>query len=83
MRILDIEQKGLFNREISECYLSNIQDITVVIDGVVPTFLNFGYLRIRTAAEKREFIFQQIPDPNKVKNVILSQYNEQRLATNN
>lgn len=78
MRILDIEQKGLFNREISECYLSKIQDIVVEVKGVTPTFLNFGDLRIQTAAEKREFIFQQIPDPNKVKNIILDQYNKQQ-----
>lgn len=80
MRILDVEQKGLFNREISECYLSNIQDITVIIKGVVPTFLNFGDLHIQTAAEKKEFIFPQIADPNKIKNIILDQYNEHHLT---
>lgn len=78
MRIFDIEQKGLFNREISECYLSKIQDVTVEIRGMMPTFLNFGDLHIQTAAEKREFVFQQITDPNKVKNIILEQYNKQQ-----
>lgn len=83
MRIIDIEQKGLFNREVSECYLANIQDITIEIKGVMPTFLNFGDLHIQTAAEKKVFIFQQIADPNKVKNIILDQYNKQRLTINN
>lgn len=80
MRILDIEQKGLFNREIAECYISKIQDLTVEIKGIIPTFLNYGDLRIQTAAEKKEFVFQEIENPNKIKNIILEQYNK---STNN
>lgn len=76
MRILDIEQKGLFNREIAECYISKIQDLTVEIKGIIPTFLNYGDLRIQTAAEKREFVFQEIENPNKIKNIILEQHNK-------
>lgn len=76
MRILDIEQRGLFNREIAECYISNIQDLTVEIKGIVPTFLNYGDLHVQTAAEKREFVFQEIENPDKIKNIILEQYNK-------
>lgn len=83
MRILDIEQISLFHREVSECYLSKIQDITVEIKGIMPTFLNYGDLHIQTAAEKREFLFKEVTDPNKIKNVILDQYNKQHLSANN
>lgn len=76
MRILDVEQKGLFNREVSECYISKIQDITVQTKGVMATFLKYGDLHIQTAAEKREFVFEEISEPEKVKNVILEQYNK-------
>lgn len=82
MRILDVEQKGLFNREISECYISKIQDITVQTKGVMATFLKYGDLHIQTAAEKREFVFKEISEPEKVKNVILEQYNKQQLTIN-
>lgn len=76
MRILDIEQHSLFHREVSECYLSKIQDVTVEIKGIMPTFLNYGDLHIQTAAEKREFMFAEVEDPNNIKNVILDQYNK-------
>ncbi len=82
MRILDVEQKGLFNREVSECYISKIEDVTVEIKGILPTFLNYGDLRAQTAAEKREFVFKQIPDPTNIKNIILEQYNKQHSAAN-
>ncbi|KKP98031.1 MAG: hypothetical protein US71_C0013G0012 [Parcubacteria group bacterium GW2011_GWD2_38_12] len=82
MRILDIEQKSLFNREVSECYLSKIQDVTVETKGILPTFLNYGDLHVQTAAEKREFLFREIDNPNKIKNIILEQYNKQQLTVN-
>lgn len=82
MRILDIEQITLFHREVSECYISKIQDVTVEIKGVMPTFLNYGDLHIQTAAEKREFLFQEVEDPNRIKNAILDQYNKQQIKNN-
>lgn len=76
MRILDMEQKGLFNREVTECYISKIEDMTVEIKGVLPTFLNYGDLYLKTASEKGELIFREIFDPNHIKNIVLEQYNK-------
>lgn len=75
-RILDIEQKGLFNREVTECYIVNIEDVTVEIKGILPTFLNYGDLYLKTASEKGELLFKQISDPNHIKNIVLEQYNK-------
>lgn len=82
MRIMDVEQKGLFNREVTECYISKIEDMTVEIKGVLPTFLNYGDLHLKTASEKGELSFKQIPDPNHIKNIVLEQYNKQQLTVN-
>lgn len=76
MRILDVEQKGLFNREVTECYISKIEDMTVEIKGVLPTFLDYGDLYLKTASEKGELVFRQIPNPNHIKNIVLEQYNK-------
>lgn len=79
-RILDIEQKGLFNREVTECYISKIEDMTVEIKGVLPTFMNYGDLYLKTASEKGELVFRQISNPNAVKNIVLEQHNKQQLT---
>jgi hypothetical protein len=73
-RLIDVEQKGLFAREISELRIENIQDITVRIHGLLETLLDFGNLHIQTAASANEFIVQTIPHPDKVKDVILNRY---------
>jgi hypothetical protein len=71
-RIVNIEQKGLFSRVISELELENIQDITTDVRGVIPTFLNYGDLFIQTAAEKERFIFRNVPDPYKIKDLVMN-----------
>ena len=71
-RIVNIEQKGLFSRIVSELELENIQDITTDVKGIIPTFLNYGNLYVQTAAEKERFIFRHIPDPYEVKDIIMS-----------
>ena len=75
-RIIDVEQRGLFNREVSEFKLYRIQDITIEVKGVLQTFLKYGDVHIQTAGEKQEFIFKQIPNPNSVKNIIFELYSK-------
>lgn len=70
-RIVNIEQKGLFNREVSELRFSRIQDVTSVVDGFVPTILNFGDVYVQTAAEEERFVFRQIPDPYTIKDMVM------------
>ena len=69
-RIIDINQKGLFQREITEFRLDKIQNITVKIPDVVATFLKYGDLIIETAGES-SFTISQIPKVYEAKNLIL------------
>ena len=71
-RIVNIEQKGLFSRIVSELELENIQDITSDVKGIIPTFLNYGNLFVQTAAEKERFIFRNIPNPYEVKDMVMN-----------
>ena len=71
-RIVNIEQKGLFSREVSELELENIQDITTDVKGVIPTFLNYGDLFVQTAAEKERFRFHNVPNPYAIKDMIMN-----------
>lgn len=70
-RIVDREQKGFFNRKISELHVSKIQDISVHTKGLIETFLKFGKVVVQTAATEREFCFSQIPHPERVKDTIM------------
>jgi hypothetical protein len=70
-RIVNIEQKGLFRREISELRLDNVQDLTTEITGVIQTFFDFGDLYVQTAGKRVRFQFKSIPHPERVRDVIL------------
>lgn len=76
-RVVDVSQKGLFNRHVSELEHENIQDVTTEVVGVIPTFLNYGDVFVQTAAEKGRFVFRKVPNPYEIKDVIMRLHNAQ------
>lgn len=71
MRIIAVEQYGLFSRNISECRLDRVQDVTIEIKGLIPTLLKFGDIHVQTAGEDRDFTIRRVPDPYQVKNILM------------
>ncbi len=70
-RIVNIEQKGLFAREISAFRLYRVQDVTAEVEGILPTFFHYGNVHVQTAGVSQKFIFKQVPNPyNVTKNII-------------
>ena len=76
-RIIDIEQRGLFNRSISEFSLANVQDVTIEISGVIQTLLKFGNLLVQTASENN-FVIKDAPHLYEAKDFILKYAEEAR-----
>ncbi|MBI4224856.1 MAG: PH domain-containing protein [Candidatus Sungbacteria bacterium] len=79
-RIIDVEQRGLFSREVSEIPIASVQDVTVEVHGIVQTMLGFGTIKIQTAGE-REFTIDEIPHLAAVKDAILNYAHQQFEAT--
>ena len=77
-RVINIEQKGLFVRTVSELKFSRIQDVTSEVRGMLPTILNFGDVKVQTASEEDFFLFRQVPDPYHVKDVIMERLRTER-----
>jgi hypothetical protein len=71
-RIVDIEQLGLFRRNVSELEHSKVQDVTTEIHGILPTLLKYGFVYVQTAGKKTRFIFKQVPRPMMVRKMILN-----------
>jgi uncharacterized membrane protein YdbT with pleckstrin-like domain len=69
-RIISREQRGLFNRVVSELELYRVQDVTVEQKGVLATMLNFGDLHVQTAGEEKRFVFKDVGEPIKVARLI-------------
>ncbi len=65
-RIVDIDFWGLLYKNISETPYFNVQDVTYRTGGIIQTLFNYGDVYIQTAAEKREFEFESVPNPAEV-----------------
>lgn len=65
-KVIDVEQHGLFKREISFLHLDKIQDITYEVNGIIPTLLNYGDVSIQTAGIEGEFPIKGVPNPELV-----------------
>lgn len=70
-RIIDIEQKGLFNRDISELTLEQVEDVSSHITGILPTFFDFGNVEVQTAGTQRNFSLNQVSRPREVAAMIV------------
>lgn len=70
-KFVDIEQKSLFHRQVSTLTLEKVQDVTVQVDGVFATWLDFGTVIVQTAGQEREFVIHGIRRPYKFKEVLL------------
>jgi uncharacterized membrane protein YdbT with pleckstrin-like domain len=70
-RIIESEQHALFHRKVSELHIYRIQDVSVRTHGLIETFLSFGDLAVQTAASEREFVFDSVPHPERVKDAIM------------
>jgi len=70
-RIVDIEKKGVFNKEISELKFDQIDDVTVRQKGMIPTLFRFGTLVIIGANGQMHLELQHVRNPMEVQDIIL------------
>jgi membrane protein YdbS with pleckstrin-like domain len=70
-RIINVEQEGFFSRTISEQKLCRIQDITSEVKGALPTIFKYGNVHIQTAGEEKRFVFEEVPNPDEVRNLLI------------
>ncbi|MEI6296593.1 MAG: PH domain-containing protein [bacterium] len=69
-RVVDSEQHGFFSRQTAELNLSRVQDTSVEMKGLIPTFFNYGNLDIQTAGVEQKFRFKEIPNPEAIKDLL-------------
>jgi len=69
-RIIDVNFSNLIYKEISEAKIDNIEDVTYKQGGVVRAMFNFGEVACQTAAEQRQFVMENVPQPNRVVKIL-------------
>lgn len=77
-RIIDLDQKGLFSRDVSIAPIEKMQDIKIEVNGIFATMFNFGDLYIQTAGHDKEFVIKGVRRAQEAKDIILSSYHVDR-----
>lgn len=72
-RIVDLDFRGILDRQISFTTLNHIEDVSPKTIGFFETFFNYGSVLIETAAERPEFEFSHVPKPDIVADRILDE----------
>jgi uncharacterized membrane protein YdbT with pleckstrin-like domain len=71
LRIVNIDQKTLFARSVSESGLSNIQDVTYEINGFLASLFNYGTVKVMTASNNDSLEMAAIEKPKEVQEIIM------------
>ncbi len=69
-RIVDMDFNNILHKKISEAPLRNIEDITYDTKGSLQTIFDYGNVHIQTAAETREFEFENVAKPGKIQDIL-------------
>jgi hypothetical protein len=71
-RIVFMEQHGFFKRELVECSLSGVQQVSHSVHGVLATVAGFGDLAISTSGSLKPITIPHIPNPYGVQQEMLA-----------
>lgn len=75
-RIIIVDQRRLFHREIFNVRFDRIQDVSIEVNGIISTFLGFGNVRVQTASEdSKDLYLSMVRRPEEVKKIIFGLHN--------
>jgi len=75
-RLIDIQLISLFNRQVSQMNMDQVQDVRVTMQGVLSSIFRFGNITVQSAGKVGFFELRSIPSARNVADLITS-YNKQ------
>jgi len=71
LRIIDIDQRGLFRRSVSETEIDKIQDVTYSINGIIATIFGYGSCLVETAGSQNLISLDHIHRPHELQELLV------------
>ena len=69
-RIIDVDFLNITTKKVADCDIDKIQDVTYTNSGAIGTIFNYGDVVVQTAAEVVEFVFDDVPQPSRVADIL-------------
>lgn len=70
LRIVDVDQNGLFDRVVTEVMYPEIEEVSYRTHGLIATIFNFGILKIRLKETSSDLEFHFVKNPSHVHDLI-------------
>src|SRR3989338_3250934 len=70
-RIVDVNQKALFSRIVTELHLDFIQDVTSESHGFFAHVFNYGEVNVHSSGPLQRIEFRNVPAPHNVRNILI------------
>lgn len=78
MRMVDVDQRGLFKRMVTEIQIENVEEVSSKTHGFLATIFNYGHVLVQTSGSVAEFEFDNIAHPEQIKKLILDIYEQRK-----
>lgn len=69
-RVIDVDQRGLFHRMVSECLYRNVQDVSIRVSGIGQTLFHFGSIVIQTSGASPNVELDGVKSPERVQEAV-------------
>lgn len=70
-RIIDVDQRGIFHKVVSETTYDKVQDVSYVVKGVGPTIFRYGTVVVQTAGSAANLELAGVRFPQRVQELIV------------
>lgn len=71
-RVVRLEQQGALNKIVTELIYDNIHNVSYQVKGVFPTLFHYGRIRVQTANDNLDLVFNAVSKPAQVAELINS-----------
>mgnify|MGYP001571365754 CR=1 FL=1 len=69
-RVIDLDQRGFFHRQLSEARFEKIEDISVVIHGIFATLFHLGTIRVLANGGQALIEIRAVPRPEIIQELL-------------
>jgi hypothetical protein len=70
-RIIDVDQRGIFHKVVSEATFDKVQDVSYIVKGIFATIFQFGSVMVQTAGASANLELTGVRHPQRVQELIV------------
>lgn len=82
-RVIDIDQRGFFERNVAEATYDKIQDVRYTIRGLWSTIFRFGTIIVQTAGSTTNLELESVSHPSELQQLIIESQRRAQAKTSN